>query len=430
MKIAIKGAHLLDPKNNVDEIGNIYIENGIVIGKSSRKTQDVKIDASGLYLIPGLVDIHSHFREPGKEDAETIESGSRAALKGGYTTVCVMPNTEPPIDNEGVARFIKEKAIENKKCRIFPVGTITKGREGRELSEMGHLYEAGCVAFSDDGNCVMNPAVLRRALEYSLFLEVPIIEHPEDMLLSKNGQINEGIISTKLGLKGIPDISEASIVARDILLSKFTEGRLHLAHISSEESVSIIKYGKSKSIRVTAEVTPHHLLLTEEEVLSFDTNTKMKPPLRTKSDRDALQKALKEGIIDSVATDHAPHPDYEKELEYSLAPFGVIGLETAFSALYTKLILPGTLSFKQLILCMTDKPAQILALPVGEIKKGGTADFTLLDLGSEWEVDPDNFESKSKNSPFIGWKLKGVIKATIVNGFLPYREGEFLREEK
>lgn len=430
MKIAIKGAHLLDPKNNVDEIGNIYIENGIVIGKSSRKTQDVEIDASGLYLIPGLVDIHSHFREPGKEDAETIESGSRAALKGGYTTVCVMPNTEPPIDNEGVARFIKEKAIENKKCRIFPVGTITKGREGRELSEMGHLYEAGCVAFSDDGNCVMNPAVLRKALEYSLFLEVPIIEHPEDMLLSKNGQINEGIISTKLGLKGIPDISEASIVARDILLSKFTEGKLHLAHISSEESVSIIKYGKSRSIRVTAEVTPHHLLLTEEEVLSFDTNTKMKPPLRTKSDRDALQKALKEGIIDAIATDHAPHPDYEKELEYSLAPFGVIGLETAFSALYTKLILPGTLGIKQLILCMTDKPAQILALPVGEIKKGGTADFTLLDLESEWEVDPDNFESKSKNSPFIGWKLKGVIKATIVNGFLPYREGEFLREEK
>ncbi len=428
MKIAIKEAHLFDPKNNIDEIGNIYIENGRVVDDSSSKSSDIEIDASSLHLIPGLVDIHSHFREPGNEDAETIESGSRAAVKGGFTSVCVMPNTEPPIDNEGVARFIKEKSIKSNKCRIFPIGTITKGREGKELAEMGHLHEAGCVAFSDDGNCVMDPNVLRRALEYSLLLDVPIIEHPEDMSLSKDGQINEGVISTRLGFKGIPDISEASIVARDILLAKFTGGKLHLAHVSSKESIDILEYGKNKGIKVTAEVTPHHLLLTEEAVLSFDTNTKMKPPLRTKSDREALQKALKNGIIDVVATDHAPHPDYAKELEYSLAPFGVIGLETAFSVLYTKLVLPGNLSLKQLILSMTDKPAKILRLPVGEIKKGGIADFTLIDLNAKWEVNPDNFESKSSNSPFIGWKLKGVVDSTIVNGTVTFRGGEFVQE--
>ena len=428
MKIMIKGAHLLDPKNNVDEIGNIYIENGTVRGKSSRKKCDIEINAKGLYLVPGLIDIHSHFREPGKEDAETIETGSRAAVKGGYTSVAVMPNTEPPIDNEGVARFIKERASESKKCRIFPIGTITKGRKGIELSEMGHLYEAGCVAFSDEGNCVMNPSVLRRALEYSIFLDVPIIEHPEDMLLSKDGQINEGVISTKLGLKGIPDISEASIVARDILLSKFTGGRLHLAHISSEESVDILKYGKKKGIKVTAELTPHHLLLTEDEVLSFNTNTKMKPPLRTKSDRRALQRALKDGIINVIATDHAPHPDYEKELEYSLAPFGVIGLETAFSALYTKLVDTKFLSLKNLIQSMTENPAKILNITPGEIKKGAIADFTLIDLKAKWVVESENFESKSKNSPFIGWKMKGAVNSTIVDGILVYREGEFNKE--
>ena len=428
MKVAIKGAHLFDPKNKVDEVGNIFIDNGKVVDGSTKKPPEIEIDASNLYLIPGLIDIHSHFREPGKEDVETIESGSRAAIKGGYTGVAVMPNTNPPIDNEGVVRYIKEKALESKKCRIFPIGTITKGREGRELSEMGHLYEAGCVAFSDDGTCVKDSSVLRRALEYSLLLNVPIIEHPEDTSLSKNGQINEGVISTKLGFKGIPDVSEATIVARDIILAKFTEGKIHLAHISSKDSVDILRYGKNLGIKLTSEVTPHHLLLTEEEVLSFDTNTKMNPPLRAKSDRDALQKALKEGIIDAIATDHAPHPDYEKELEYSLASFGVVGLETAFSVLYTKLVLPGKLSLKQLIISMTDKPAKILKLPLGEIKKGGIADFTLIDLNKEWKVNPDNFESKSSNSPFIGWKLKGVVNSTIVDGILTYREGEFAGE--
>jgi len=426
MKITIKGAHLFDPNNNVDEVGDLYIEDDRVTDNFSATSSQIEIDAKGLYLLPGFVDIHSHFREPGNEDAETIETGSRAAVKGGYTSVAVMPNTNPPIDNEGVARFIKEKAKEANKCRIFPIGTITKGRKGSELSEMGHLYEAGCVAFSDDGECVKNSATIRRALEYSLLIDVPIIEHPEDTTLTSEGQINEGVISTRLGLIGIPDVSEASMVARDILLAKFTGGKLHLAHISSENSVDCLKYGKNKGIKVTSEVTPHHLLLTEEEVVHFDTNTKMKPPLRTKSDIEALQKALKKGIIDAVATDHAPHPDYAKELEYSLAPFGVVGLETAFSALYTRLVLSEKISMEGLIQSMTNKPAGILNLPVGEIKEGGTADFTLVDLNAEWTVDPAKFASKSANSPFIGWKLKGVIKFTIVGGILAFNEGEFL----
>jgi len=426
MNITIKGAHLFDPNNNVDEVGDLHIEDDRVTDNPSTTSSQIEIDARGLYLLPGFVDIHSHFREPGNEDAETIETGSRAAVKGGYTSVAVMPNTNPPIDNEGVARFIKEKAKEANKCRIFPIGTITKGRKGNELSEMGHLYEAGCVAFSDDGDCVKNSATIRRALEYSLLIDVPIIEHPEDTTLTSEGQINEGVTSTRLGFVGIPDVAEVSIVARDLLLAKFTGGKLHLAHISSEDSVDCLKYGKNKGIKVTSEVTPHHLLLTEEEVVHFDTNTKMKPPLRTKSDREVLQKALKKGIIDAVATDHAPHPDYKKELEYSLAPFGVVGLETAFSALYTRLVLPEKISMKGLIQSMTNKPSGILNLPVGEIKKGGTADFTLVDLNAEWTVDPAKFASKSANSPFIGWKLKGVIKFTIVGGILAFNEGEFL----
>ncbi|MCK4527672.1 dihydroorotase [candidate division WOR-3 bacterium] len=429
MRITIKGAHLYDPKNNIDEIGDLYIKDGIVT-ESSNTSSDIEIDARGLYLIPGLVDIHSHFREPGKEDAETVETGSKAAVKGGFTSVAVMPNTNPPIDNEGVVRYIKEKASNLGICRIFPIGTITKGRKGQELSEMGHLYEAGCVGFSDDGNCVENSSVFRRALEYSLLFDVPIIDHPEDSDLSRDGQINEGIISTKLGFKGIPDVSEASIIARDILLAKFTGGRLHLAHISAESSIGFLKHGKEDGINVTAEVTPHHLLLTEESVVNFDTNTKMKPPLRSSTDREALIRALREGIINAIATDHAPHPVYEKEVEYSLAPFGVVGLETAFSALYTNLVLKNKLSFEELINSMSNKPAKILNLPLGEIRKGGTADFTLVDTEKEWVVDPDNFASKSINSPFIGWRLKGLVKLTIVNGIITFRENEFFKGGK
>jgi len=424
MGIKIKNVHLFDPLNGIDEIGNLFIEKNKVV-KKVKSSSKQEIDGKGLHLFPGFVDVHSHFREPGDEDAETIETGSRAAVKGGYTTVCVMPNTKPPIDNEGVVRFVKEKSEKTGLCRIFPVGAVTKGREGKELSEMTHLYEAGCVAFSDDGNCVVKASLMRNALEYSKLMNVPIIDHPEDFILSNKGQMNEGAVSTELGFKGIPDISESTIVARDILLSHFTKGRLHLAHISTADAVKLIKDWKND--RITSEVTPHHLLLTDEDIGSFDSNKKMKPPLRTKHDIIVLQKAVKEGIINIVATDHAPHPDYKKEMEFAGAAFGVIGLETAFSVLYTELVKKDKLSLKRLIEVMSLEPSKAFKLPLGEIKEGATADFTLFDLKGSWTVNHDDFVSKSENSAFLGRKVEGIVEYCIVNGKIVYKRGEFLK---
>lgn len=421
MELRIKNARLFDPANGVDEKGTLNIKDGRVV--KNLENPEEEINADGLILIPGLIDIHSHFREPGDEDAETIRTGSMAAVRGGYSSVCVMPNTDPPIDNEGVARFIKEKSEDLNLCRVYPVGTITKGREGKELSEMTHLIEAGCVAFSDDGNCVEDSSVLRNALEYSKLFNVPIIEHPEDFKLTEDGQMHEGIVSTQLGLKGIPDIAESSIVIRDILLSNYTSGKLHFAHISSSKSIKIINDWKNE--KITAEVTPHHLLLTDESVRTFDTNTKMKPPLRTREDINSLQKALKEGVIDIIATDHAPHPDYRKELEYTEAAYGIIGLETAFPIIYTELVENDKLDFETMILALTRNPSSLMQIPVGEIKEGGTADFTLVDTDYRWTIQVDEFASKSKNSPFIGRSVKGRVRYTIVNGNVVYREGDF-----
>jgi dihydroorotase len=427
MDLKIKNIHLFDPKNRIDEIGDLEIKKGIVV-KHSKAPSKEKIEGKGLYLFPGFIDVHSHFREPGEEDAETIETGSRAAVKGGYTSVCVMPNTEPPIDNEGVARFVKEKGEKAALCRVFPVGAITKGREGKELSEMAYLFEVGCVAFSDDGNCVMDSSLMRYALEYSKLFNVPLIEHPEDVSLSKKGQMHEGSVSTSLGFRGIPDVSESIIVARDILLSKFTKGRLHLAHISTADSVKLIKDWKTD--KITSEVTPHHLLLCDDEIKDFDSNKKTKPPLRTRYDVEVVQKALKEGLIEIVATDHAPHPDYKKELDFEEAAFGVTGLETSFAALYTYLIKTGKLSLGRLIEAISFAPSRTFNLPLGEIKEGGVADFTIVDLKGSWDVTPEDFASKSKNSPFLGKKLEGAVRYTIVNGKIVYKNGDFINYGK
>jgi dihydroorotase len=427
MDLKIKNVHLFDPLNGIDEVGTLLIDKGKVV-KGSKSSAKQEIDGKGLYLFPGFVDVHSHFREPGAEDAETIETGSKAAVKGGYTSVCVMPNTEPPIDNEGVARFVKEKSEEVGLCRVFPIGTVTKRRVGKELSEMAHLYEAGCIAFSDDGNCVMDSSIMRNALEYSKLFNVPIIDHPEDVSLSGKGQMHEGYVSTELGFKGIPDISESTVVARDILLSKFTQGRIHLAHVSTADSVKLIKDWKTD--KVTSEVTPHHLLMSDDEIRSFDPNKKMKPPLRTRYDVEILQKAIKEGLIEIVASDHAPHPDYKKELEFSEAAFGVTGLETSFAALYTELVKKGKVTLGMLIKTLSSAPGKIFNLPLGEIKEGATADFTIVDLKSSWEVTVDVFASKAKNSPFLGRKLEGIVRCCIVDGRIIFKNGDFMNQRK
>ncbi|MBN1693948.1 dihydroorotase [candidate division WOR-3 bacterium] len=423
MDLKIKNVHLFDPLNKIDEVGTLLIDKGKVI-KGSESSARQEIDGKGLYLFPGFVDVHSHFREPGAEDAETIETGSKAAVKGGYTSVCVMPNTGPPIDNEGLVRFIKEKSEEVGLCRVFPIGTVTKGRKGKELSEMAHLYEAGCVAFSDDGDCVMNSSVMRNALEYSKLFNVPIIDHPEDVFLSNKGQMHEGSVSTELGFKGIPDISESTVVARDILLSKFTQGRIHLAHVSTADSVKLIKDWETD--KVTSEVTPHHLLLSDDEIKDFDPNKKMKPPLRTRYDVEVMQKAVKDGLIEVVATDHAPHPDYKKELEFAEAAFGVTGLETSFAVLYTELVKKGKLTLGILIKALSSSPCNIFNLPLGEVKEGATADFTIVDLKGVWEVTTDVFASKAKNSPFLGRKLKGIVRYCIVDGRTIFKNGDFI----
>jgi dihydroorotase len=423
MDLKIKNIHLFDPLNGVDEIGNLQIEKGKVV-KNAKSSAKREIDGKGLYLFPAFVDVHSHFREPGAEDAETIETGSRAAVKGGYATVCVMPNTEPPIDNEGIARFVKEKSEKVGLCRVFPIGTVTKRREGKELSEMSHLFEVGCVAFSDDGDCVKDSSLMRNALEYSKLFNVPIIDHPEDTTLSKKGQMHEGSVSTTLGFKGIPDISESTIVARDILLSKFTGGRLHLAHVSTADSVKLIKDWKTD--KITSEVTPHHLLLCDEEIRNFDSNKKMKPPLRTRYDVEVLQKALKEGLIEIVATDHAPHPNYKKELDFEEAAFGVTGLETSFAALYTDLVKPGKITLGKLINVLSSAPSRVFNLPLGELKEGATADFTIVDLNHSREINLEGFASKSKNSPFLGRKFDGIVRYSIVNGKIIYNNGDFI----
>jgi len=425
MIIEIKDAHLFDPLNKIDEIGNLYIINGVV-KKKTKKTPGLIIDGKNLYLIPAFVDIHTHLREPGDEDAETIETGSKSAVKGGYASICAMPNTNPPIDNEGVARYIIERAKQAGYAKVYPIGTITKGRKGEEMSEIGHLVKAGCVGVSDDGSPVMDADIMRRALEYTKIFGIPVIEHPEDLNLSGLGQINEGIVSAGLGLEGIPSISETVIVARDLILTKFTGGRLHLAHISTKEALNRIERMKKENSKITCEVTPHHLTLTEDAVKTFNTNTKMKPPLRTKEDVNALIRGLNKGIIDAVATDHAPHPRYKKELEYPLAAFGVIGLETSFSVLYTKLVKTDKVSLGTLIIKMSSSPGECFHIPYGEIKTNGLADFVLIDLKKQWKIEENTFASKSSNSPFIDWNVNGKIIYTIVGGNLVFNNGKFI----
>lgn len=424
MRLMIQGGRVLDPAKGVDALLDVLLEEGRIawIGKltpdSRLPTPDRILDAKGLIVCPGFVDLHVHLREPGQEYKETIATGTLAAARGGFTSICSMPNTDPVNDNRSVTEFILDQAKRYGSVNVFPIGAITKGLQGEELAELGELSEAGCVAISDDGRPVMNSELMRRALEYASMFGLPVIDHCEDLNLSGKGVIHEGRVSLETGLKGIPWAAEAVMVARDLLLAELTGWRVHIAHVSCAESVRLIREAKARGIPVTCEVTPHHFTLTEEAANTFDPNAKMNPPLREASDVAAILEGLRDGTIDAIATDHAPHALYEKEREFDLAPFGIVGLETALGLIITTLVEAGVLTLKEAIAKLTVNPARIVNLTKGTLSVGADADLTIFDPKKEWIVDVDQFASKGRNSPFHGWKLKGQVVATIVGGRL------------
>jgi dihydroorotase len=406
---------------------DILIEDGRItkIGHSIAANGRKTIDAEGKLVFPGLIDMHCHLREPGREDKETIETGSQSAAKGGFTTILCMPNTHPVIDNAMIVEGIIKEAKHVGLVNVFPVGAITKGQKGEELSDLFELKEAGCLAISDDGRAVFNSQLMRHALEYAKMADLLVIEHCEDPYLSAGGVMNEGFHSTKLGLKGPAGVSETIIVARDIELVNYLGTRIHFAHMSLRRSVELIRFSKSQGIKVTAEVCPHHFTLTDEAVKSFDTATKVNPPLRTQEDVEAIKKALKDNTIDCIATDHAPHTFEEKELEFDNTPFGMIGFETAVGLVIRELVDKKVLSWPQMAEKMSATPACILGLKnKGVIKEGADADITIIDPHREWVFEKEDIVSKSKNSPFIGWKFKGGIDVTICNGKVTYDSKE------
>ena len=427
MSILIKKGRVIDPANKRDGVFDILVEDGKIskVAKNINKKIKSVIDAKGKIVLPGLIDMHTHLREPGREDTETISTGLRAAVKGGFTSVCSMPNTTPACDNQSIVKFIINEAKKTSLANIFPMGTITKNREGKEISEMADLKEAGCVGFSDDGDSVKDTSLMRRALEYASMLDVPIIAHCEDKALSQDGVMHEGFVSTISGLKAIPSRAESTIVERDTELAGMSGAAIHIQHVSAKESAENIRKAKEKGIKVTAEVTPHHLALTDACTKTFDTNTKVNPPLRTSADREALKKALKDGTIDVIATDHAPHLESEKDVEFDYAPFGMIGLETALSICIMELIETKILSWTELIEKLSLNPSRILKLNRSTFAEGAVADIAIIDPKKEWVYKKEGIESKSCNSPFIGWTLKGLATDVIVGGKVVMREEEF-----
>lgn len=417
--LIINGGRVLDPSSDMDEITDILIENGKIsrIGKiqnSKFKNLD-SIDAKGNLIVPGLIDMHVHLREPGYEYKETIKTGTEAARAGGFTSVCPMPNTNPVNDNKSVTEFILEKARAEGSANVYPVGAMSKGQKGEELSEMEDLVEAGCLAFSDDGRPVMNSELMRRAMEYAKGLGVPIISHCEDINLSKSGVMNEGFVSTELGLQGIPNAAEEVMVARDILLAEITGVQLHIAHVSTRGSVRLIRDAKKRRLKVTAETCPHYFTLTDDSLRGYDADFKVNPPLRTMEDIEAIRQGLRDGTIDTIATDHAPHAMSEKMVEFDYAPFGIAGLETAVP-LSLRLVEDGILTLKGLVEKMTLNPARVLGIEKGRLNIGSDADITIIDINQKVTVDPMKFRSKGRNTPFKGMTLKGFPIITMLKG--------------
>ncbi len=427
MKLLLKNASVINPEQNLNEKAfDIFIEDGIIkeTGKNLQiNSGDVKsIDLSGKIIAPGFIDIHVHLREPGREDEETVESGCNAAANGGFTAVACMPNTEPAIDSAEVVEFIKKQSL-NHLVDVYPVAAASVGRKGEILSPMAELKDAGAVAFSDDGVAIKSSSLLKRALEYSLMFNLPIIEHCEDESLA-GGAMNESINSTLLGLPAIPNVAEDLVVMRDILLAEYTGGRVHIAHISSANAVNMVREAKKKGIKVTAEVTPHHFTLTDDAVKTYDTNTKMNPPLRTRKDVDAIIEGLKDGTIDCIASDHAPHSVEEKEMEFEYAPNGIVGLETSVGLAFTELLHKKLLSLEELILKYAINPRKVLNLNIPMIQKGSPANLTILDADIVWTVDKTKFLSKSRNTPFHKKLLTGKAIG-VINNCKMFFDGKF-----
>lgn len=418
MKLLIKGGTIIDPSQGMEEITDLLVENGRVseIGKDLQVEDAEVFDANGLMVSPGFIDLHVHLREPGEEYKETIASGLKAAVAGGFTSICAMPNTKPVNDNSAITLYILEKAKEANLANVFPVGAITRGSLGEELAEMAEMKSAGAVAVTDDGKPVMNAQVMRHAMEYAHDHGLVVADHCQDTCLSAHGVMHEGRYSTLLGLKGMNGSAEDSQVARDIMLSEMTGARVHIMHISTARAVDLVREAKRKGLPVTCEVTPHHLALTDARVLDFDTNTKMNPPLRAEEDRLALIEAVVDGTIDAIATDHAPHHADEKMLEFDSAPFGVVGLETALGIVLEILYHSGKVPLRRVIEMLTIGGAKVFSLQRGTLQKGAIADITIFDPDREWAVDPVQFKSKSRNTPFTGWQLRGLVIATFVGG--------------
>ena len=422
--VLITGGRVIDPSQGIDAVQDVLAVGGKVeaIGRGIAGPDDAeRIEAAGLVVSPGLIDVHVHLREPGGEHKETIRTGAKAAAAGGFTTIWAMPNTDPPLDDPAAVGFVRQEARRWARrgeggARVSPVGAATKGRAGKQMTEIGELVEAGAVAVTDDGSPIADAALMRRLLEYTQTFGIPVLQHAEDMALTAGGVMNEGAVATALGLRGIPNVSEASVVARDIFLAELTGGHVHIQHISTREAVDLIARGKERGVRVTGEASPHHMALTEEAVRGYHTNAKMNPPLRSEADRRAVRRGLVDGVLDMIATDHAPHHYEEKEREFDDAPFGIVGLETALGVCMRELVTSGELTLSQLIDRMSSRPASVMGIDGGTLRRGSPADIVVWDPDERWVVRPEAFVSKGRNTPFGGEEVVGRVRRTLVGG--------------
>jgi dihydroorotase len=427
--IQISGGRIIDPGQNLDQLGDLWISRGRILPMGAGYEEaEIVIDAQGMIVCPGLIDVHVHLREPGNEEDETIATGASAALASGVTSVACMPNTRPAIDSQATAEFVVLQAQRARQANVYPVGAVSKGRKGEELAELGQLVAGGAVAFTDDGAPVASAALMRRALEYAKMFDRVIMQHCQVPELTTGGVMHEGFESMRLGLPGMPAAAEDIMVARDIRLAEITGGRLHIQHISTARSVELVREGKRRGVRVTAEACPHHFTLTDEKLRSFDSNFKMNPPLRTWTDVEAVIGGLKDGTIEIIATDHAPHAREKKMREIDQAPFGIIGLETLIPITVTSLIEAGHLTWPEVLRKLTYNPAQLLGIPKGALRAGADADVTIIDPDMHWTIDPAKFRSKSRNTPFGGWEVRGRAHTVIVGGEVRFTRGGIVQQ--